>query len=698
MFVLDELDKLLDILGLRRKKRSNNARLKISLADIDRIDVRQLDLASKVQYTCGQLPTDLFVRESMIANYFDLSTILKRKYLTTDILFASLMKSVILTRLTKIPQRQYASAKLMICDRDSYAAIMKLQRILDQAKDNKLKNFIYHHPFNITAVFLLQEVIDMLDRAKKPIVFLKENPATGKQVCLYNYSNIKETFPFLKMSDLIIVLMEAQDLKLGAFNLKGKREDQILQYLSYFARSTHLIDLQSINKQIGQQHLIYNNVTIFWPNKLTPNENKKESPNIHLKPPLGHLSFLAYRLVQMAKELRLNLCSISYRAGDPNNFTKIFSKIIASEAKLKQQNISNEIFVPTKVIVLDRYFDIQSPLYHTDRYGAFIEQEIQAEHLNEPTIKMRLDLVDELDKMLQLEKLINVLGTILKYTVGLKPNEVSSGMSKSQSIRRHMDIVKIVYKSLNEGYLLILRLESSLKEIFSELKSLSAPLSLNQQDQLAERLIRIWAAFKQLTILSGKSIKVFDIIRVACILVDVINIFVYIHSKGGQLTKASRMVADMKTTLMSGKEFKSAIRSRLRLSDSGENDGDELRQSVESLSKLEMFDRISVATCGQRATLSLEEIIEKFVYNQLDQESYPSISLCSSSSLAADCRPTSDTVVLLVFLGSMSADELSRVKIVESTLKGRKNGDAGSLSGDIILLTCGVCMQEDLLS
>lgn len=755
--VLDELDKLLERVGLKRKQRQV---VKVTLDDIKRIDVDKLDLEKRVQYPAAQIHQEMLNQIETSLPYLTDSAddgTRGRRRLTTNSLFISLMQSLLLSRLVQLPERDFASARLMICDRESHEAIMKLQRIASLKSDDRRetnRSFIYKRPFNLTAILLLQDIVDQFDRVRRPIVKLRRN-ASGQLVGTYDYSIIKQIFPYLKMTDLIIVLNDISDLRARVFDPNGDRATQILQFLIHFARTSHLVEMQSITRQIGRQHKLYDNVAILWPQPtaaIATNTSNFVMDNIHLRPPRAHLSFLAHRLIVMSQRLNLSLQSISYRSGDPSGLARVFSQIVASDLRpITNSNQWDTGLVPARVLVLDRFFDLQGLVSHSNRYGAFVEQEVQQWYGVESvaTVGSRSDFAfDELDERLQAEELTGVLGAILRSTVSLRPQvkptttgslkpfdgaqlspSSSATMSASQSIRRHLDRVRLIYRRLNEGYLLMLNLEASLESIMNQLRTLEAPLERSEQEQLVARLRRIEEAFKQLVRLSGQSIKPLDLIRVACILIDVINVFIYIHSRavaGQQAPSGSGACSTalnvMRTSLLSGKELQSLLGSRgkssgVNNSAKGLNSDGSQKSICKLLSKLSAFDTLSRACVSQRATLKLEQIIEKFHYNQLDGESYPSLSLSAASELAAG-RQTK--VIVLVILGSLSCDELSRLKVLESELRqvqqlqvaSPTSGSTGPASGrvgssaarsqaqqsrgvDILLLASGLTRPED---
>lgn len=694
MSVLDELDKILANLLPNGKRRNETERMRISLTDVEKIDIEKLELSSKVTYPShlnSSLP-DTNKIKVLDLNPLKTST----KHLSSDALFSNLLDSLVLSKLIQVPKCPYPSAKLVICDRFSYDMLMKLRRVASLTSATiGAKNFIYKPPYEITAIFLLSDIVDLFEREREPIVVMRR--ANGKELTSYNYSILRQKFPYLKLSDLILLLQEKGSFELGNFDPKASREHLLLQFFNHFARTTSLIELNPFIKLIGRPHLIYNNVLILQPEVSTV-EIGCHSKQAFSKLPLQHVSYMAERLVQVSDKLRIDLKSISYRMGDPFGHTRVFSQLVASNLATKQGSSKQpNDYSSARVLVLDRYFDIQGPLLHSDSYGAFMEQEKQVKMFGERVTKLRMETMDTLDERLQMDKLTDVLGTILKYSLNLKSSApkgpgrrgvsewtkttddfLSSVMSTSQSIRRHLDLVKIIYKCLNEGYLLVLRLESNIENVGAQLRVLTEPMSATQQLQVAERLQRIVSALKQLIKISGKSIRSLDILRIAATLIDVINMFLFIHNrKDGPSTPASKIVNDIRLSILSDQELKKAQLDSVS--------SDELESSGDLLSKLEVYDRLSRETCGHRSTLSLEEIVEKFYSQELDSESYCTNNLSN--------RQDDDKVAILVIIGVVTPNELSRIKALEISLRKKfkipMNG--------IYILIHGVSGPDDFL-
>lgn len=687
MFVLNELDELLNSLFQPERKKIP---LKISLVDVKRIDVEKLKLSTGIRYPTGKSELLLPANRSSKPPLSNL--IPSPDYgLSTDRLFLRQINTVILTKLNQVPERQYASAKLVICDRTSHDILLKLKRITSTS----LRNFIFKPPFNVTAIFLLDLVVDLFDRQREPILIYRYDRSIGQQIISYNYPLARKVFPYLKMSDIIVLLDDKQQMELGIFDINSKREHQIIQLLNQFARSVQIIELSPINKLLGKPHLIYDNALIIGPYLSTDITNLARS-SMCQKLPLSQVTHMAHRLVKVAEQMGLQLKSITFRVGDNFNQTKAFSLLAKTELDSQRSSHPTVMKSPemvARVLVLDRLCDLHGTLSHADRYGAFLEQE----ELGEGIIKSRIDSVHELDEKLQFEQLTDVLGTILKYAIQLRPNELelpkgkrvvqsierslSSAMLTSQSIRRHLDMVKILYKCLNEGYLLILRLESSLESASSQLRNLTAPLLVNEQRNFAERLERIYSAYKQLIKISGKSIRALDCVRVASLLLDVINMFTFIHNNTAkEMDSAHKTLKDIRQFLLNSREFKKALESK-----ADTDDGAKFANIL--MDKLTKFDSLSRETCGQRSIWTIEQVISNFYHQQLEQGPYTTIDLLPDANMGGKN-------VIIVLLGAMTPQELSQVKMLETSL--RREAGQGSLGG-VCVLTMGLAKPGEFL-
>lgn len=702
MFLVREIDKILEtVVSLSRDKKRSTKKLHISLADAERINVENLQLATKIRYPFGLSSNVILGEMFKTTGLDDLNKLIPRnKQKTTDGLFASLMIPLIVSKLTQTQNNYYPYSKLIICDRTSYDLLLKLQRALFVPDSSKLRNIFYKAPFDVTAIFLLDDLIDLLDREGEPVYYLKYEPTLKRYSANYNYPFVRKAIPFLKISDLVIILHDKKNIELGNFDMNSSREHQLIQLFGHFARTSELVELKSITKIIGIPHLSFNNVL-----KIQPLSDSTESDkNIRLgysRPSLSHLSSMSEILIQLAERLSLNLVSISYRANDTHNQTKVLTEfVIMALNSSKTSRTVNDL--TARVLVVDRFHDLRGPLLHADKYGAFLDQEKQSKTVSESSLQLRFDTIDELDEKLQLDQLTEVLSSILKYSISLRPKEsFNSGQSEllsptrysqpslttSQSICRHLDRVKAVYKCLCEGYLLIVRLESNLESIAQEIRCSKEPLTNEEQSLLVDRVQRAVSALKQLIKISGKSIGVYDMMRVACILDDVVNLFLH-HLKTGDQSSSNKSVKslnEIKSNFLRSKELKKLLKPILEVNE------EESVNSSKLIKSLDSFDKISLENCQHTSVTSLEQVVDKFCSSELGEDaSYTTISL--TKDLNQRNLGGKKEIIILAFLGSLSFNELSRLKYLGKSIKKKH------LISDIIVLVCDILKPEDFLN
>lgn len=93
---------------------------------------------------------------------------------------------------------------------------------------------------------------------------------------------------------------------------------------------------------------------------------------------------------------------------------------------------------------------------------------------------------------------------------------------------------------------------------------------------------------------------------------------------------------------------------------------DEAKKQFEIIAdKLIAFDLLSREKCGQRSRESLEQIIERFFTDNLDQDSYSITKLLDVTTNAES--------IIVVFLGSLTPNELGKIKAFEADIKKRAN-------------------------
>lgn len=711
MFLIREIDKILENVASpdNDKRGRETERLRLSLADVEQINVENFQLATKIRYPFGLSSNAILDDIFKVKGVSDLDKMIPiERQMTTDGLIASLLIPLLASKLTKTQHYYYPYSKLVICDRISYDLLLKFQRVLFVSSTSKPRNIFYKAPFDVTAIFLLDDLIDLIDRHGEQVYFFKYDAKLKRNVANYNYSIIRKTIPFLKVSDLIIILHNKKNLELGNFDMKSNREHQILQLFNHFARTSELIELKSLTKLIGRPHLIFNNIL-----DIQPFSETGESKLGFLKPNLSYLSSMAETLVQLASKLSLDLISISYRTNDVYNQTKMFTEFVSTAFSSQSQISPKFSKISARVLVVDRFHDLRSPLIHADKYGAFLDQERHSRTLGERPLKSRIETVDELDELLQLDSLTEVLSSILKFSVNLKPkdsfnsggqpkpkspmlnsNQPLLAMTTSQSICRHLDRVKAIYKCLSEGYLFIVRIESNLENIASEIRdSKNQSLSIEEQTLLVDRVQRALAALKQLIKISGKSIGVSDMIRIACILNDVINLLLSQIKVGKLSSESSKLIKtlnEIKSSSLRSKEFKKLLKPML------DNNDEVIESSERSLIKsLDSYDKLSCENYHSiTPPLSLEQVVEKFFHSSEigDDTSYSTVYLTRDNLTGQTTENRGRELIILAFLGSMSHNELSRLKTLERSLKRRQPQQK-----DLITLVCDILKPEDFL-
>lgn len=745
MFVLNELENILQRVSSDHKRHRAREPARITLPQLERVDVNQLRLASKVRMQPLDIDKELLDLHNRQREDDDLAQASRGRDLSTDMLFTSLMRTIILDNLRRLPMRAFPSARLMICDQESYQLLMKFQ-FLAQNKTPPVSSgraerptncLIYRQPYDVAAVLQLEEIVEQFSRLDRPFVKFVKEAGSSKKTAQFDYSVVKQLIPFLKISDLVIVLHQIGDLRLRMFTVDGRRDHQILQSLTHYARSAMLLELRAIDKAIGQHHLVFDNVTTFLPHnnqlfldsmrtlekQAAELDNTNTKFNYHLVPPLSHLTLIAYRLVRLVQKLEWTLESITFRLGDPNGFTKLFSRIFQSILKCdsnqtswrpKGESDGSPPIVPVRVLVLDRYFDFQGLLRHSDHYGSFVEQELQSSCSDMASTK-QLTEIDKLDELLYPEKIEDVLSALLRLNVGSlgassRAKSLESPGSDSQATQKHLMIIKQLYKTMNDGYLLMRKLESSIESMLNMLSCLKAPLGEHEQIELIERIKRLYMAFRKLVSSKSGAIKVSDSIRFACMLIDLINVCIYLQPS----ERMRAQLLDLKISIVLGKELMAEL---IALIEARGNDllTDERRDEkgviVALTERLDEFDRVSSKNCPHRSLLSLEDIIEQFYKRQLDPKIYPTQKLARVSKTPTGLiKDQSRNKIIVLTLGSMSYDELHRIKRLESRLaKAEKQAPArkspragkqpapGSPTKDLLLITCGFIRPDEFV-
>lgn len=658
MFAFSELDKLLKDVAAddgRRKQRH------INFPEVGRIEVEKL--VSKL----GS-PFSLTSKPQLIPKSNSSRVPLKLEFVSrqarrfsTDITFAIKMNDLLSPVLNKSYERPYPTAKLILCDDISLELLSKFQRILSSGlfikNSTEFRNFLYKSPHNITALFPIKNIIDLLDQTPAPKLIKRIDRSTGKTVMQLNYPLIQKEFPYLKLTDLIIILLDRKRFELNDRNPDSNEPRMTLQFLEEFSRSTKLVELVGLLEQTGRVHPVYDNVLTFAP--------RLELAN--LKMTFNMLSSVAEQVTRLTAQLGLRLSSLSYRYADPAKSCELLCRLISSNLSTPVEREKRKRLKPARVLILDRFIDLQGYLLHPDLYGPYLEQEyLSQDGENWRSFVTVTDPVDELDEILQLCPLNETLNVLMKQASGLRYPEPTDRrwttlpammiMSSSQCIMRHLAIIKDLYKTLDRGYLLLLRLESSLLSVTDHLRGLSEAPDFAKQEEFALRLQRVYQALKQLAkgSVEEKSYGSMSLLRVACLLLDAINIFLYITAtEGMQSKKANALVSSIRRSVFG--KFKKLLDTKPQTSELREN-----KNHAEKL--LNAFDKVSRDTCKNRSSLKLEAVLEGFVNSELGEQFYPCIRI------EHDEKERAKELVVLLFLGPLTPHELSEVKVVEQRL------------------------------
>lgn len=711
MFMIDEIDKILNgfVVKTQTRKEQNkqDQQPKIRLADIEKFtDVSQLN--SKLKWLQDEPHQSLTSRSNTKHRDKSISKLdyllQQRLGISTDLLFLSTINELVLSQLTEDRVHENRSgSRVIICDRQSYNLLLKFRRLLSDKSlfpnEESHSNLLFKHPFNYNAIILISEVIEFFQRQQKSLLQRHYNNETKQNSYNFNYSLIRNAFPYLKMSDLVMMVMDGRSLNMGApIDINGSREYLTLQMLNHFARSNELLEMKRIHKDLGIPHITYNDVLIIRPpdeswtyHNAGMNKNKSveipESTRLNplKKLNLGHMVFLAEQLIRLADKLKLNLTSITHKSVDMYGQTRAFCQFVAN----KISNLPKNHIQGCRILVLDRLHSLRSALAHADRYGAFLEQESVCKRLGADVNTMLVVSLDNLDDKLQLVKLSQVLNSIIEYTVSLKPVKIdgaepsalfSKSISTSNlSIQRHLSLLKTVCTAINEGYLLLVRLESNLMSLCNELALLSIsnkPLD-DSLLKIGERLVRQVESFKLLCNKCGQSIGATDILRVVLILMDVINSFQFtINEKKIERNPWSHQLTYVCETLFSEKIVKETLQARAKADHSGYG-----QRLVSNLDKI-----LNRLLGYQRLSLDLEQTLVAFEADQLDYETqYNSLKLSRKDVVPGDA-------LILLMLGPLTAQELSQLKDLDRSWKEHKKSIK-----NLYILTSGIVTSEDFV-
>lgn len=708
MFLINDIDKILS--NIVQLGPNHRPEVRVRLPDIKRIDVSRQNLVQQeikwdADKTTIILPGSREYRSSELTNRMKVDFLLhktNRRYSSTNLLFIDTMNQIILEKLLKKEQENLSGSRVIICDRLSYNLLLKLRRQLNknQLNDKQLSaNLLYKSPFNYSAILLLPEVIELFERQKKPLLFRRKLEKTGATGYNFNYNLVRAVFPYLKMSDLTFLVAERGDLDFSSVNVQGNRDYLTIQLLHYFARSSELIEMKPICNLLGIPHQFYNNFLIVVSPDDINLDQKHANSNPLNKLNLGHLVFMAEHLISLSDRLRLNLISITHTQNDIHGQARVLSQYVGNKSlRLAKNHIQS-----ARVIVLDRLHSLRTGLAHADRYGAFLEQEPVYRLHGGDIERLRITTQDKLDEKLQLVPLIGLLSSIIEYTINLKPANNRKGVNSADAnndhrkgslgsglaIQRHLNIVKITCDILNEGYLLITRLEASLLEIANDMAS--HYWSANQQSdkselfmrQTGEKITRFGEAYKQLVGTAGKSIRPVDLFRTGYVLLDIIESYLSIASGKSKPTdnKWLDAINELRRSIVTGRNIKEAFKLR-------SIDSDEQKKSQQDIGII-MKDLESVSgklLASQKLTPDLIQTMADFEANNLNMDTqFTTIKLSDRRSSASDA-------LILVFIGPITSHEISLLKELEKKWKLDKKP-----VGDLFILASNLLKPDDIV-
>lgn len=679
--MINEIEKILDNFVASKKPKNP---IRITLPDVRPIDVEDMKLDTKVRYSLDPIISDRKA-DDLEASKKALGLtrlILSHKYLPTDSLFLSIMDDNVLSRLVRNPEYLSPSVRLLICDSQCYNLFAKLNRIVFRSGllAGCHSNFLHKSPFDIAAVLVLSDVVAIFESQDSPWLFKRLDQKTGRTIYSFNYSLVRQTFPYLKMSDLFVFVGEMKQLDLSKFDPAASREDLTIKLLNQFAHSCTLIDLSSMSKLLVQVHPIYNNVVIMDQPSSAPDRSPRY---LYDRLSGAHLISMAEQIVTLAEASKLRMTSICYRAADPFGQTKALSQLISTNLESRTLTPEKGLY-GARVLVIDRFHNIANALSHADRFGPYQEQE---KPVGRDGSRLKTGTTDQLGELIQLVPLTQVLSTIIKYSLRTKPQEssmrplnedqsrfggrVNMAMLSQQSIGRHLDAVQSIYESLNDGYLLVLRLESTIKETIREVKL--QPDSAKTQEMIALRVQRIFEALNQLMESNSKSIRALDLVRVACILLNCIDKSLTNYAKTAH-AEAISILSDIRKQLLSS-EFKRHLKSICSDSD--------IWKPEELLKAMSSFNSLLMNLGAEKANEQTEEIIADFVSQKLDSMAYPNLRL---SKLDNDGE-----VLIVVFLGSITPQELGLLKSAGEELGNRRE------FRDMFIVAAGLAKPDDFM-
>lgn len=591
---------------------------------------------------------------------------------------------ILLESILKIQPSQYPTARLVICDENSFKLLARFRKLSLGSKHVSL----YSYPACVSAILPAKDIIDLFKREQTPLFQLKDKNfgsiLTQKktfETVKVDYRIIKKLFPYLKHTDLLLLNFRIANQQTNPVN--SSLNSRMMQCLASFARSVKWINLgDSTVNFTWIPHPIYNNVMYF---DLSENNDYLDTL-ISGSSPI-QLSAFANRVYSFIEKCNLISEDIYYSKNDLFDQTKLVASIIYEKAKTnvkaRQTNVNQVTNSKNRLIVLSRYYDVRIPLAHSDYYGPFIEQEV--DNINQT--ENRFSNNNELDSALQFCKLEEVLPTIIRYSLLIsdQKNQVTNESKKqsfvlsmvaAQSVQKHLVQSRLLYECLSQGYQIFINIEKSLMNLASKILNLNIN-SKSRIDDLIIRFNRCALVCKKISDINLRFIKPIDVVRLICILRDVASILSNICDRGQQSSLNNLMnevdryvfnktvttnISDDTTVIQyDAKDFQTTYQKYKKLS-----------ETIKDMqSKSNMTDLLLSAAIGDDMSKSFAQIAE--------------------SKEAVRIRSEKINLII-IFIGGISNNELASIKLLERDLT-RENK-----IGQIVVMSDSCCSYKTMIA
>jgi len=151
------------------------------------------------------------------------------------------------------------------------------------------------------------------------------------------------------------------------------------------------------------------------------------------------------------------------------------------------------------LLIIDRSFDLLTPILHSETYQAFVAQELEIFYDSS---------IEEVDAVLRNESIFHVAKTLIETSNKFKTNNVKlterEKNETSQSLKKHTEIVNELLHKLKGGYSALMNVE---KAILRSDKSSDSKASAKEKDKMIKELIKE----------NHKNVTSFDLIRLLMI-------------------------------------------------------------------------------------------------------------------------------------------------------------------------------------